>query len=233
MRKISAILAMVIFLCLSAITVHGQEIRIVLFKSQPLTDLIPILLKESGLKGESDFYPWSRAYQIALHEKNVLIGPFLKTRERESLFKWMDTPAYTSRGFLYKLRKRTDIRIANLADAEKYRIGLSKNYALPKSLTDQGFRKNLEPAVSEEINLRKLFAERIDLIVMYEQGLGKKMEAAGLDIRQVEPAYLLYENETYFAFSSDTPDEIVMQVADALVRLEKDGTLDRLREKDR
>ncbi len=34
-------------------------------------------------------FVWARAYEIALHEKNVLIYSIKRTSERESLFKWV------------------------------------------------------------------------------------------------------------------------------------------------
>lgn len=228
----NTLLILIMLVVLLPVSGHGEEtITCVVFESQPMAEVMALLLEETGIKGEIILYPWPRAYRMALDEANVLIGPFLRTEKRQVLFRWLDVPMFSSNGYLYKLRDRTDIHIESLEEAKRYKIGISKNYALPEFLIEQGFDKDLEPANTEELNLKKLLARRVDLVVMYEWGLEKKLEQAGLDIQDIEPAYLLYTNKTYLALSLQTPDEIVERFRKALVKLEEDGVLEELRQK--
>ena len=219
-----------ILLLLIAVSARGQEITVVRYPGQPMQSLIEILLERTGFKGDIQVHPWSRNYRMALDEENILIGPFLMTSQRESLFKWLDVTIFTSRGFLYKLKSRKDIQINSLEDAKKYTIGKANNYSLPKFLSENGFDKDLEPAVSEENNLKKLFAGRIDLAVMYEQGAEAKVKNIGHDMSELEVAYQLYSSDTYLAFSKSTADNIVSRFAAELRKLDQDGTLSQLRE---
>ena len=129
----------------------------VVSKGQPLRSLIPILFNKAGIPVEIQQHPWARAYRMALDESNIFIGPFLRTSERESRFKWLEVPAFTSRGFLYKLAFRKDISIDSLSETRKYKIGISRSYALPQDLINKGFDKQLEKVPTEELNIRKLY----------------------------------------------------------------------------
>lgn len=88
-------------LALSAFPANAQQMTAVVYKRQPLRSLIPILFYKAGIPVEIQQHPWARAYRMALDESNIFIGPFLRTSQRESRFKWLEVPAFTSRGFLY------------------------------------------------------------------------------------------------------------------------------------
>ncbi|THB78613.1 MAG: hypothetical protein D3926_12755 [Desulfobacteraceae bacterium] len=209
-----------------------QEITVVRYTGQPMEGLVSLLLEKTGVKADIQTHPWSRIYRMALGETNILIGPFLRTKEREHLFKWLDVPIFSSKGFLYKLRTRTEVTVNNLEDAKKYKIGKSKNYALPKFLIDNGFDQTLEITISEESNFKKLLAHRIDLVVMYEKGFQARLKQIGVDEDQIVPEFLLYSLDTYMAFSRTTSDSIVKLFNAKLIELNNQGVLDRLKESD-
>ena len=206
-----------------------QEITVVKFPGQPMAELLSALVEETGVSAATQVHPWPRIYQMALKQDNVLIGPFLRTDEREDRFKWLDVPIFSSRGYLYKLKHRKDIKVNTLEDARKYRIGKSREYALPKFLIENGFDGTLEPAITEEINFRKLLAQRVDLIVMYEKGIEAKLAQFGIAPDRVIPEYRLYALDTYLAFSRGTPDRIVRIFNEKLKQFERNGTLDKFR----
>ena len=207
----------------------SQNIVVVRYPGQPMENLITKLLERTGIDADIQVHPWARNYRMALDEENVLIGPFLKTAEREHLFKWLDVPIFSSRGFLYKLKERRDIKVNSLDEAKEYQIGKAKNYALPKFLIENGFDSTLELAVTEESNFKKLLARRIDLVVMYEKNLENKLRELGIDKDLIVPEYQLYSLDAYLAFSKTTPDTMVQLFNKHLVELERDGTLAKLK----
>ena len=46
------------------------------------TEIVEHLLKDTGIKGNIDLYPWARAYEMALTQKNVLLYTVIKNKEK-------------------------------------------------------------------------------------------------------------------------------------------------------
>lgn len=91
-----------ILLWLVSLNVFAERIRVLTEDLAPLNYLEDGLLKGSAVDkvrtvlkdlsydvDDIEVLPWSRAYDIALHEKNVLIFSMARFSQRENLFHWV------------------------------------------------------------------------------------------------------------------------------------------------
>ncbi len=81
---------------------------------------------------------------------------------------------------------------------------------------------------SVESNIKKLYKQRIDLLVSTEWWLNRNVIQAGYNPDNLELAFIFMELDLYMAFSKNTPNEIVDQVSSTFETLKEDGLLQRL-----
>lgn len=193
------------------------------------TDIVLSVLERAGISYERPLIqPWARTYQSALHGHNTLIYSIARSPEREHLFHWIGKIAPYS-VYLYKLRERQDIRVASLNDAKRYMVGGEFQDIKQTYLQKQGFEegKNLQLAADDAINLRKLFAGRIDLLPFDEASLPYMLQKEGLSTEALEPVLFLKDlsYDLHLAMSIQSDAQLVTALRDALHGLHKDGTV--------
>lgn len=195
-------------------------------------DVARELLKEAGLNAEIKLYPWARAYQLAQGEPNVLIFSIARTPQREALFKWIGTIT-PYRVYLWRLAERPELQVHNLDEAKRFMVGGVYQDVKPEHLKTQGFREgtNLELAPSDDINIRKLFARRIDLLPFDEINFIYKLSLLSHKPSEVTRVLLLdgISNDLYIAASLGTPDETVQRLRDALATLKRSGRYEQIK----
>src|SRR5690606_32928683 len=127
-------------------------------------------------------YPWARAYTLAKSSRNTLIFSIARSADREKLFQWVG-PLAPYQVYLYKLRSRTDIDIDDVQQAKLYQVGGEYQDIKQLYLKSEGFREdwNIELERTVELNLRKLFAGRIDLLPMSETSLPYVLRKEGFN----------------------------------------------------
>ncbi len=197
------------------------------------TEIISEILNRTKINASIKLYPWKRAYRLAQLEENVLIYSIRRTYIREDQFKWVGPLANHSK-YLYRLNHRTDIVIGSLEDAKRHAIGGEEDSATIQYLLNQGFTKgpNLQIAYSKKLNLKKLLANRIDLIAGTELGISYLLKLSGLNLLRLDKAYALpNEGDYYMAFSLATQDSIITQFQQALDEIKRDGTYKLLQDK--
>ena len=174
-------------------------------------------------------YPWARAYQIALEEKNVVLFGVSHTPPRENKFKWVG-PLATKRDILVA-KKGSELVVNSLADAKKVRrIGVLRDDTKEEFLERHGFT-NLEPVSDERKNAQKLVMGRIDLWVFKKPGLKTVCDLAGIDDDAVEEVLHLRETNVDIAFSLKTADAVVEQWREVFNAMVADGTVAAIRKK--
>ncbi|WP_028866027.1 substrate-binding periplasmic protein [Psychromonas aquimarina] len=196
------------------------------------TEIVSEMAETAAVSIEIFMYPWARAYQSALKEKNVLIYNLLRTPEREKQFKWIGKIVPNDVNF-WKLKSRKDIVIQSLDDAKKYTIGVTNMDMKHHYLIAAGF-KNIQVVPKDIQNIRKLFAGRIDLLPFSNEiVLAYQANVDGLDISLLEKAYFLDEisSDLYAAFSSTTSDQLVEKFTTALIKMKKNGRYEQIKKK--
>lgn len=233
------VLTLIVIASLMIGVVRAQDITVVTYEWPPYnytengeiigisTQIVRAVLNKAKVAAEYKVYPWARAYKMASEQKNILIYTIRRTPEREALFKWVGPITPPADSYFYKLKKRTDIVIHSLEDARQYKIGVTRDDSMHLFLLRHGFEEgtHLEVVTTDTQNLKRLFRERIDLIIWTEFTLPLKAKALGLPFDQLEKVFLLWEDTEgyYMAFSKQTPDALVERVRTAMeqVRTER------------
>ncbi len=192
----------------------------------PVADITRVVFREAGVSGKMTFLPWKRAVSLSEEKSDILLLIVSRTPEREAHFKWVG-PVVISWIRLYKFRHRKDIP-AELTALHRYHIGTIRGYASEQRLVDMGFvrGRELDPASSDENNVRKFIAGRIDLIATNDQVLAYQLHRQGHDFSEVEAVVTLAPPFIeYMAFSLGTSDRTVAAVRAAYERLRQAGKI--------
>lgn len=191
-------------------------------------DVVSELEHRTGATAPIAFYPWARAYKIALTTPDVLIFTMVRNAEREPLFKWIG-PISRSRVVLLGLPDAKK-KIHGVDDAKALRIGIVNNDAKGDLVRKLGFA-NLNPVTSITQNYRMLLDRRIDAMVVANTFWQKQVRDLGYSTEQfAELVPLTDEIVSYLAFSQGTPDDTVRRWSDAFAAARNDGTLQKIYE---
>ncbi|MBU6951477.1 ABC transporter substrate-binding protein [Hahella sp. HN01] len=241
------VLLVIIAIALCSFRLPAAEIKVVTTDFPPYsfeesgeirgmaTEVVKAVLAKSGV-GVSSFrvYPWARAYKLAQTEPNTLIYSIARSSEREPLFKWVGEIA-PFRVNLYKLRSRSNITISSLEDAKRYVVGGEYQDIKQDYLVKQGFEvgKNIVLMAEDELNIRMLFAKRIDLIPFSEFSLPIMLKQEGFSPAEVENVLTLDDisYNLYMACSLETPDATVDSLRLALQTLWDKGEIQAIHQK--
>jgi len=189
----------------------------------PSVEIVKEIQKRLGNREQIQVYPWARAYQMALEDKNVVLFGMTYTKERKDKFKWVG-PLATKRDILVA-KKDSGIKINSLEDAKKVkRIGTLRDDTREHLLKSHGFT-NLEPVSDEQLNAKKLSIGRIDLWAYKIPGLRTVCDLAGVDYTEFEEVYHLREIDLMIAFSKKTPESIVQKWKVIFNEMLADGTI--------
>jgi polar amino acid transport system substrate-binding protein len=189
----------------------------------PSVEIVREIQQKLGSNEPIQVYPWSRAYQMAEEDENVVLFGMTYTEVRKDKFKWVG-PLAIKRDILVA-RKDSDIIIKSIDDAKKVRrIGILLDDTRGRLLASHGFT-NLEPVSDEKLNAKKLELGRLDLWAYKIPGLQTVCDLAGVDHTLFKEVYHLREIELMIAFSKGTSDSIVDKWQMAFDELSKDGTI--------
>jgi polar amino acid transport system substrate-binding protein len=194
------------------------------------TDILRLMIARAGLKDASEdiqLLPWARAYNTALSAPNILLYSLARTQEREDLFKWIG-PIAMSRSSLIA-RKDSRIRLQKLEDAQKYSLGVIRNYPTANVLLAAGYpAERIDTSSDAQSNVLKLQNRRIDLFGYNEIAFQWLVAELGLNKDDFEPVFFLYEVPLYYALSKNTPDSTVETLQNALDALRSSGEVQRV-----
>ena len=190
-------------------------------------EIVRETLVHAGIRAPIEPYPVARAFLNAEKEKNVLIFALFRTPEREARFKWVSPVTPPMKSVLFRLSRRKDISLLKLEDVRKYRIGVVRGNDLHAMLLARGLKDNVqvEPVMTNDLNIKKLFAGRVDLCAGRELPFYAEMRQMGLDRRDVEETLILKEDVAWMAFSIGTPDDLVERVRAAFRQIYDEGTV--------
>ena len=190
-------------------------------------EILEAILDDLNIKANIQIYPWARAYKTALNKKNTILFTMARTKNRENLFKWVG-PIAERTIYLWKLKKRTDIKVNNIDDAKKYKIGTVRGEAGENQIIELGFEKYI-PAADQAQNYFLLNINRIDLIYGLEFTTIYGLKKAGYDPDTVEKSILLSSDlKYYYGFNKNTSEEIVNQFREALQKIKDNGIFDEI-----
>jgi len=192
-------------------------------------EIVREIQRRTGDSTRIDVFPWARAYTMASTTPDVVLFATTRTPEREPLFRWIG-PIFSITWGFFALKDKTR-HIASLEDAKTgVIIGTYKDDAREQFLKIQGFT-NLESASTQMINIRKLKAGRIDLLVSTNIGVSTMPESVGLKPGDLVNVFTFKEVELYIAFSKGSDEATVAAWESAFKGMQEDGTLATIQER--
>ncbi|HCC07883.1 MAG TPA: hypothetical protein DEP72_06975 [Clostridiales bacterium] len=170
-------------------------------------------------------YDWSKSYEMALNDENVLIYAIYRTEAREKLFKWIKPVSY-GYVYMYKLKSNTDVKVSSLEDAKKYKISTLSEDFTEQELLKKGFEmdKNIISSPSQKASIENVFDKKADIFLAAtdDASIAKVLESTGHKAEEMEKIYTVNELTSvgYIAASLKTSDEMIEKFKAAMPDIE-------------
>jgi len=131
------------------------------------TEIVSAIVNEMGLKPKYYFYPWKRTENAVKHGLVFGAFPYALTEERAKEYDFSDLIMENKTLFFYnkKYIKEKPVWIT-LQDLKQYEIGGCQGFSYVQTLTNA--KLNIELVSLDKFNVRKLYANRIDLAIFDE-----------------------------------------------------------------
>lgn len=179
-------------------------------------DLLRSMWKAMGVApSEIKVVPWARGYDAALTKPGYVLFSMSRTRERDSLFKWVG-PIFTVRNVLLARAGRRGLP-GTLAQAKGLRIGTIKGDVVESFLLGAGFDPTrIEGVSSLAQNFEKLRRGRVDLLAHSENTLMEFLRTTKEDPDDYVVVLEISRTANYYAFHRQVPDSVVNRFQRAL-----------------
>lgn len=186
----------------------------------PAVEIVEAILERLGVAGEILTFPWARGYNLALTKHNVVLFSTTRTKERETLFKWVGPIAEKRYGLFAKVG--SGIALNSLADARDYTVGTQLDGAAKGLLEDAGISK-FSANTKATTNLKMLMGDRFDLWYTSNTTAIASATKLGINYYKMEQVLTVKNSALYIAFSIDTPDSVIEKWQAALDELFREG----------
>jgi len=190
------------------------------------TEIVERMMAAVGIDYTIEALPWGRAYQMTLRGENTCLFSTNRTPEREPLFKWVGP--MTSGGWALFARADSSIQpMRSVEEARPYTIGTRVNDAVETYLLSTA-GLHIESVSNIELNIKKLESRRIDL---WATGTLMGPYLARQERLKIKPVLLLRESEVSLACNLSVSDETIVKLNAALEGLRRDGTIEKIIER--
>lgn len=195
-----------------------------------IVEIIEAMAKHTGHSGKIKFLPWKRALQDVLDGGQFdqpvrMIIPLNRSDEREFKYTWIqeiyvdDTVFVTKKGMTPKIERAE--QALNLS------TGVLLGSPLEAQIRRLGF-KNVDAAVDEETNARKLNLGRIAVWHVARMVAPFVFIQLGFSPTDLEYSTGLEPNDLYLAGSKKFPPKIAELWQEAMKKTKEDGTFARI-----
>ena len=168
--------------------------------------------------------PLSEGLRQAQGNTGTVLFSIVRSPEREPLYTWAGP--FTKGSFVVFAPVSRNITITSPADLNQYRIGAVKGTIENTLLTGQGVNaSHIVNGLAPADLIKMLEGGEIDLWSTGDITGRYEMKVDGVNPDAYEIVYTLSENDFYYIFSKDVPDELVKAFSQALVtvRNQKDA----------
>jgi len=183
-------------------------------------DIVAELMRRSGKTTTSPkVVPWARAIAVTELQTNSCVVPLARTSDRESKFQWIGPIGRSEWAFF--ARANDHLKINHIDEARSYRIGtiigdLSVSYLKEKEM-------QLDLTTSDELNIKKLEARRIDL---WSSALLPGLEFLRENkVDDIAPVFTYLKVDLYLACQHAMDRGEVRELNDTLKTMYSDGTI--------
>jgi len=193
------------------------------------TALVRAAFKREGHPIKVEFMPWARAMlEVKQGDRDVLLGAYYTKKRAETYY--ASEPIYTDEVGIVARKALGIHHFDSLHDLSKYTIGVGRGYSVNKEF-DSADYLHKEPEKSQVLNVRKLYAGRIDMIAgsfTRFRYLAKKQNRDLSKVVFLKPP--LKKNTLHIMVSRAIPDgkKLLADFHRGLEAIRKDGTYDRI-----
>ena len=197
-------------------------------------ELVQAIFKQAKLTSDIQVYPWPRAYQIALTQKDSLIFSIAKSPERKDDFIWIGK-LYSLQPNITKLKSATDIKITSPQNINNYEIAVSRGDYGESYLKSIGLREggNLHLTIKHSNLWKLLYSNRVDAIFTNQVTAKSEIMEAGLDVNKAVIEYKIegLASDIYLAANKHTDIVIITQLQVAFQEIKNNGIYQKITEK--
>lgn len=173
--------------------------------------------------------PWARAQTVAQYERNVMLLSIVPTPERAAYLVFAGPLFMAHISVFVKADKAEALRgLGN--DAYSLRAGARRGSIFSHVARREGLNVTDETN-SSDLGVRMLMQGRFDLLVEGEEIAWPALERAGYRRGDMALLRTLGREDVFFAFSRDTPPDVVRAWNEALRDMKRDGTFMRIHRK--
>ena len=126
-----------------------------------MTKIVQMAFEKSGMSSKVEFSPWKRIEEVEIDKNKRVSFAFIKTPARES--KWFYSDNIMSATTVFVARKGIGFKWNTIDDLKAYKIGISRGYSYGGSFDSMKSKLQVFEASSDETNIKKLVAGRIDI----------------------------------------------------------------------
>lgn len=178
-------------------------------------DVLRLVWRQLGIPPQPiTIMPWARGYKLTQVQPGTVLFSMARTPEREELFRWVG-PIHTVR-FVLKGKKSKNYQVKSMADLHGMAIGTLADDVGDVLLGSLADHARIEPVADTAFSLKMLEYDRIDLMAYEEKSFDQLAQASGLDPNQYETVFVLKETGVYYALNSQTSQELVDRMQQAL-----------------
>ena len=159
------------------------------------------------------------------NELNVFVG-LMKTPEREQKFVFSSVPVFGVRGQFAKLASDPFEYTGEMSVRGK-RVGVLRGAAINQLITKMPDIRTVETATVHE-SLLKLREREVDLVFYHDLGLGWDIKDGGFTGQIVLANKPFEADSQYIMFTKQVPQEVRAAIANALLDLDREGTIDKI-----
>ena len=189
------------------------------------TEVIQALFTITGDDAQIEVMPWARAYETAIHEKNILIYSIYRTQYREKLFYWVG-PLMKEHVFFWGLEDKFPQSIQKISDLLSYTIAATRYSNAEQYLSASEFI-HIYKTVDEEQPMKMLLKHRVDLVIDTKLIMETRAKHLNLNISNVKALIEIPELQANLsiAFSLGTSPELVSKYQKAYQQIKSSGQL--------
>lgn len=197
------------------------------------TDIVLRACAMANLDCRVSLYPWRRAFDMTLADKQSGLYTTAMTAQRRSQFQWVG-PLASSRSYLYRLKRRPEVNPANLDQAKTFGIAVAAGDIYEDYFVQLGFvrGKNLLDFPTKSAPIAMFLQGKVDLVVGSEQVMPAWLAAHGAGMQDVEQVFELnLPGNNYLALNNAVPVAQVQALQQAIDQLRSSGEYQQLVEK--
>ncbi len=183
-------------------------------------DIVKEIERYLGLDTEIEVMSWARAYETTKAGPNVVLFTAARTQERIDHGFHFVGPVITRKHVLWA-RKGSDFNINSIQDIkdQNLQIGAMRSDWREIYFIDLGF--TIDDTTSHKLSLQKLLDGKVDLWVSSDIEAPRVTEEIGVDMGEIEIAYIFKEASSYIILSKDIPEETVEEWKKAYAEIQK------------